>query len=564
MALEPGVRSRSAVVGCADPGEAVLQRCAASVRSTWRVARRALGEVQVGVGQARDRDLVGLERDPLGERVGPGLEIDLRARRRRPGRPGSRSPRPSRSRPSPARVAIRPVIRVSSGMPLSLAGRRGGAASPSRSRPAPMPSASATRALTAHRWPTGMRAGADPGRAAARERIGGPDARPAGQRVARATGMPAGHRPLRGGQQRRRRVPGPGRRHDDPVGPGRDRRVEQRAVRSPTVAVTQVDALGGALRRDVPAARPRARLIATRRRRPGRASRRSGCGTCRARWRGSSSRRRPARSCRPGRRPRRRRASPARRRAATASRRFAGPSKPASSRGPHRAGHDDRLRRRRGRGPRQKLGLLDRVGALDDDRAVDRRVGERRPQDRAPIPSSFGEREVAGRRQAAVDRRRRRRSRPVRACGRGSPPRRATGTLPPATGSKRRADRPAREDDRDPRHRRRSVAVGRVGPGRRSVVRGRCGLPGVDRAARTSRRPARARPLAPASGRSAPRAAGDAGPRRGGSARSGATTAAAAGRAAEHARRARRRRTADGDDEDAPSSCRSGRRSGRR
>ena len=40
---------------------------------------RGLGEMQVRVGQPGDRDLVGLEVDPLGERVGPGLEEDLGA-----------------------------------------------------------------------------------------------------------------------------------------------------------------------------------------------------------------------------------------------------------------------------------------------------------------------------------------------------------------------------------------------------------------------------------------------------------------------------------------------------
>ena len=44
----------------------------------------ALGEVEVGVGQARDRDLVGVELEPDRERVGPGLELDRR--------PGERDP----------------------------------------------------------------------------------------------------------------------------------------------------------------------------------------------------------------------------------------------------------------------------------------------------------------------------------------------------------------------------------------------------------------------------------------------------------------------------------------
>ena len=39
----------------------------------------ALGEVEMGVGQARDRDLVGVQLEPDGERVGPRLELDRRA-----------------------------------------------------------------------------------------------------------------------------------------------------------------------------------------------------------------------------------------------------------------------------------------------------------------------------------------------------------------------------------------------------------------------------------------------------------------------------------------------------
>ena len=94
---------------------------------------------------------------------------------------------------------------------------------------------------------------------------------------------------------------------------------------------------------------------------------------------------------------------------------------------------------------------------------------------------------MAGRRPAAVDRPRPRRSRRARASGRGSPRRRATGTLPPATGSKAHADRAAGEDDRDPRHRAVSPGpVGSDGPARSSA--GGSALAGrVDAAAR--RRP---------------------------------------------------------------------------
>ena len=48
-------------------------------RSTWSRAIAALGEVEMGVGQARDRDLVGVQLEPDGVRVGPRLELDRRA-----------------------------------------------------------------------------------------------------------------------------------------------------------------------------------------------------------------------------------------------------------------------------------------------------------------------------------------------------------------------------------------------------------------------------------------------------------------------------------------------------
>ena len=49
------------------------------MRSTWRSASRRLGEMEVRVGQARDRHLVGLEGEPPRERVGARLEGDLGA-----------------------------------------------------------------------------------------------------------------------------------------------------------------------------------------------------------------------------------------------------------------------------------------------------------------------------------------------------------------------------------------------------------------------------------------------------------------------------------------------------
>ena len=127
---------------------------AASVRSTWRVAAAASREVEVRVGETRDRDLVGLERDPLRERVGPRLEVDLR--------PGERHPAVADpDRLDPAEPVVAGERRDPAGDQrverhgVRASGSARSAASPSRSSPAPSPSASATRALTAHRWPTG-------------------------------------------------------------------------------------------------------------------------------------------------------------------------------------------------------------------------------------------------------------------------------------------------------------------------------------------------------------------------------------------------------------------------
>ena len=62
----------------ADRGQAAVER--RGLRQVDLVAGdAALGEVEMGVGQARDRDLVGVELEPDGERVGPRLELDRRA-----------------------------------------------------------------------------------------------------------------------------------------------------------------------------------------------------------------------------------------------------------------------------------------------------------------------------------------------------------------------------------------------------------------------------------------------------------------------------------------------------
>ena len=102
------------------------------------------------VGDARDRDLVGLEDDALGERVGARLEVDFG--------PGEGDPAvadPDGFDPAEAGVARQrrdPAgdERLERHGQASTGSARS-AASPARSSPAPRPSASATRAFVAHR-----------------------------------------------------------------------------------------------------------------------------------------------------------------------------------------------------------------------------------------------------------------------------------------------------------------------------------------------------------------------------------------------------------------------------
>ena len=78
MSLEPRSRIIEGHMSSPHLLEAVGER-----RRTGQVdlagRRRQARKVQVGVGQARDGDLVRLEGDPLGERVGTGLQVDLGA-----------------------------------------------------------------------------------------------------------------------------------------------------------------------------------------------------------------------------------------------------------------------------------------------------------------------------------------------------------------------------------------------------------------------------------------------------------------------------------------------------
>ena len=127
----------------------------------------------------------------------------------------------------------------------------------------------------------------------------------------------------------------------------------------------------------------------------------------------------------------------------------------------HRPGHHDRLGTVEHEVPAEG-GLLDRVRALDDDRAIDRRIRQRRAHDIRDI-EEIGEREVTGRGPAAIDRHH---VGHAIQPGRSGQDGRAIEDRHVATGDRieRRADRPAREHDRDAPHRAQSRSVGSDGP----------------------------------------------------------------------------------------------------
>ena len=140
-------------VGGPDPLQALGER-----RGVGQVdlAGRGRGarEVEMRVGEARDRDLVGLEGDPLGERVGPRLEVDLRPGERHP-------PVADPDRLDPAEPVVAGERRDPAGDQgverhgVRVVGRRGAPPARRGRGRRPSPSASATLALTAQRWPTG-------------------------------------------------------------------------------------------------------------------------------------------------------------------------------------------------------------------------------------------------------------------------------------------------------------------------------------------------------------------------------------------------------------------------
>ena len=86
VALEPGVLVSECRVSSRDPGEAIVERGA---RGQVDPVKRnpALGQVEVGVGQARDRDLVGVRARSGACADRPASRARSRSPRRRPGRP---------------------------------------------------------------------------------------------------------------------------------------------------------------------------------------------------------------------------------------------------------------------------------------------------------------------------------------------------------------------------------------------------------------------------------------------------------------------------------------------
>ena len=127
-------------------------------------------------------------------------------------------------------------------------------ARPSRSRPAPSPRASATRALIAHNVPHWIAPGADPRRAAARERVRGRH-RAGGTARREHDRDAATDRALGGFEQPDRGVARPGRCHHDALRSEGKRRVQQAAVR-PDPRLDQLDASTECRHRPQPPPRP--------------------------------------------------------------------------------------------------------------------------------------------------------------------------------------------------------------------------------------------------------------------------------------------------------------------
>ena len=232
------------------------------------------------------------------------------------------------------------------------------------------------------------RPGSDPGRTAARERVVRRLRRRTGQRVVSATGSPSAIARSAAASSSGRRVAGTGRLDDEAVGAGRQQRVDRRSR-----PCRPSPSRGGPapLRASVDTWRrgPRARSTTTRSpstRPSGPVLRLWNVSNDRA-WvfvTSSAGSIEPARTTttptpRQGRRGRRGDGPPQVRRPVV--RRRAG--------GAHRPGHDDRLRACVEEVVEERR-LLDRVGALDDDHAVDRRSRRAPPRTEPQIPNSAG------------------------------------------------------------------------------------------------------------------------------------------------------------------------------
>ena len=76
--VEPGIGVRERGVRVGDLRHAGLEGLGPGEVDLVQGSRR-LGEMEMRVGQPGDRDLVGRQRDPPGERIGAGLELDLGA-----------------------------------------------------------------------------------------------------------------------------------------------------------------------------------------------------------------------------------------------------------------------------------------------------------------------------------------------------------------------------------------------------------------------------------------------------------------------------------------------------
>ena len=358
---------------------------------------------------------------------------------------------------APASVAIRPVMSMSSGtgQPDRV---REQCRQPVPIEPGPDPERQRDPGLRRAQVTDRQRPGPDPRRAAARERVGGAG-RPDGQRLASATGIPASIARTAAASSAGSVFPAPVAATTIPSAPA----ATAASSSAPSIATVAVMRWTRSAARVVAtwrgAARPQHPDLV--RRPPARATRRSGSRTCQ--------RRRVHLEHVVGRLDRAGEADddagaaqPPGRRDPDGVAEVGRTIEAGRIRRPHRAGHDDRLRPLEDEIPAEAR-LLDRVGALDDDRAVDRRIGQRRPQ-RVGDLEQDREREVAGRRPAEIDRHD---LGDLVETGRPGEDRGPVERRDVAAGDRieGRADRPAREHDDDARHDDpQSRSVGSVGP----------------------------------------------------------------------------------------------------